>query len=305
MNAWGHWLVDWLADFYLLATALISAALVAGWMIRQPAKRYFVTAGAIIGLAILAVLCASPLWPRLVFIGRSSSTTAIGSAEVSAAPIVEPLTSRVPVVSGSPLVGSAEPQAEKKLRPNRRVILGENMHPQNQTSVKIDFPWLVATVFVVGAGIVSIWLIIGALRASRLCRLAQPAPDFALQELENISLSFGERAGMRVFRIPRLLVSHLIDVAAAWGLMRPTILLPCSALADVTLSPNCGHSVPEVGTGAKLRHSSHRPLIPSLAHTLASQSSPVDPTRSVCCWPTNGRTSAAAICGCWRSADGC
>ena len=168
MSAWTHPFLDWLGDYYILATALLLVTLLAGSLIRQPAKRYYVTAGAIIGLAILAVLCASPLWPRLVFIGRSASTIAGGPAEVSATPIVEPLAGRMPVVSGPPLVGSAKPQAERILRPNRRVNSQETGDIQNRTSARIDFPALVAAIFILGASIVSIWLAIGALRSPSL-----------------------------------------------------------------------------------------------------------------------------------------
>ena len=74
-------LVQWLADFYLLATLLLLVGLAARRWIGQPAHRLTVAWLVAAELAVLAVVCALPSWPRISLIASASQkTAAVGPA---------------------------------------------------------------------------------------------------------------------------------------------------------------------------------------------------------------------------------
>ena len=64
MTAWSEGLSGWLIDFYAAASIVLVAAITAGFLIRQPVKRMAVAWATLVGLTILAVLSATPAWPR-------------------------------------------------------------------------------------------------------------------------------------------------------------------------------------------------------------------------------------------------
>ncbi len=84
--------------------------------------------------------------------------------------------------------------------------------------------WLemAAAAYLASAGLVVVWLIWGAVAATRACRQAENAPESLREELLRI-VGDGRRA-------PRLLVSSRVKTAVALGLRRPTILLPAGLL---------------------------------------------------------------------------
>jgi beta-lactamase regulating signal transducer with metallopeptidase domain/protocatechuate 3,4-dioxygenase beta subunit len=96
---------------------------------------------------------------------------------------------------------------------------------------KLDPPTLITAIYLIGAAITLVWLLAGLIFSRRLRRGATVAPEAVQCELSTIigSLSSGERAGVRGL-VPQLLVSSQIPVASACGLLRPTILLPETAL---------------------------------------------------------------------------
>ena len=58
-------ILRWIVDFYLLATLALGLALVAGRWMRQPVRRLTLAWTTLVGLALLAVVCAMPGWPRV------------------------------------------------------------------------------------------------------------------------------------------------------------------------------------------------------------------------------------------------
>ena len=84
-------LVQWLADFYLLATLLLCVALAARRWIGQPAHRLTVAWLVAAELAVLAVVCALPSWPRFSLVA-SASQEAVASlpAADAGAPFAKP-----------------------------------------------------------------------------------------------------------------------------------------------------------------------------------------------------------------------
>lgn len=232
MSTWTQLLFQWLADYYLLATVLLALALAAGRMLRQPVQRDFLATVTVLGLMALAILCATPTWPRLS-LAKSNFTAPI--QDRPHAPSIRP-----------PEIIVRQPREEifKSIVPPRTILTSapQPIAPAPSStpaprpallesqSIHIDVYRLIAGGFVVGAATVSVWLLIGSLRVRRFCRLSQSAPEFAQRELEQI---VGAARSM-----PQLLISHLIDIAAACGLLRPTILLPVPAInSPPTLSP--------------------------------------------------------------------
>lgn len=87
-------LVQWLMDFYLVATTLLLIAVVARRWIRQPAHRLTVAWIVAVELAALAVACGLPIWPKIPLLATAPPETAAVAPEVQA---VEPLHTGPPV----------------------------------------------------------------------------------------------------------------------------------------------------------------------------------------------------------------
>lgn len=88
-------------------------------------------------------------------------------------------------------------------------------------------PWVVAAWF---AGALAFWLRLvgGWILAERLrSRLVRPAPREWQQALDRL------KAGIRVFRPVRLLVSAVVEAPAVVGWLRPALLVPVGALAGL------------------------------------------------------------------------
>ncbi len=64
MNAWLDPFVNWLADLYLLSSCLLLVGLISLRQLKQPAARMAVARSIAVGLAILALVAATPRWPR-------------------------------------------------------------------------------------------------------------------------------------------------------------------------------------------------------------------------------------------------
>ena len=214
-------LVQWLMDFYLVATTLLLIAVVARRWIRQPAHRLTVAWIVAVELAALAVACGLPIWPKIPLLATAPPETAAVAPEVQA---VEPLHTGPPVrpalMRRFPALGPShqKPVAE----------LPEPAAPPVPPEPRWTWNGLIAAGFLAGAVLVALRLCWGALAAAWICRSAPNAPDQLRAELSRIA------AGSR--RPPRLLVSPKMATAVALGILRPTILLPAT-LTDAGPGP--------------------------------------------------------------------
>ncbi len=269
MNTSIHWVCLWLADYYLSATILLAAVLAAGSLLREPVKRISLAWAALAGLALLALLCAAPFWPRLSIV--KSAEEPIAAAASKSIPAPAPAAVQPPSLPVRSITTNVDPSSWP-------IRLDDSLEPAiahvDHAAGQIDMSVLVAAVFLFGAAMISLWLLVGAIYSWRLCRSATPAPKFVEQALATVAreifLSPGARAGVR--GLPRLLVSPTIHTAAACGLLRPTILLPEDVLSSEPTALN-----PRVASdAATLTRSPLHPLTPSsaslralLAHELA------------------------------------
>jgi hypothetical protein len=91
MSVWIDEVAAWLIDFGLLATILLATTVMTGLTVRQPVQRILLAWTTLVGLLILAVLCAAPFWPRLVrFTPQSGSRMAAEQPERHVTPDVIP-----------------------------------------------------------------------------------------------------------------------------------------------------------------------------------------------------------------------
>lgn len=200
MNAWIESMAYWLADFYLAATVLLIAALVAMRACSQPAKRLAVAKAAIVAAALLAALCALPGW-SVVSLGGVDAREATEAASAL-------IPSEVARVNDVPRFDEVEPvaQASAPLPQPKRADIASTW----------DVAWLTVLVagYFVGCAAVATWLALGVVAAARLVRLAETFP-VELREALRSETDAGE-----------LLVSREIDVPVALGVFRPRVLLP-------------------------------------------------------------------------------
>ncbi len=214
----------WLADYGVATTLLLSAALVALALMRQPAKRLAVVKAVLLALMLLAGLCAVPGW-SLVYLATTSpapktstvETPAVRAAPAPSVPIAAP-------TNAAPVPANAAPLAAAAAMPHETLS------------------WLsiALAAYALGSVATLLWLAVGMAFARRLLHNAVPAPHRVEDTLTTVV------DGMR--SPPRLRVSNEIDVAAALGVRRPTVLLP-SAWANgrsaselrTVLAHECAH----------------------------------------------------------------
>lgn len=232
----------WLADYQLLAAALLLGVMLAIAALRQPAQRLAVAKSTLAALAALAILCALPGWSLVHLLSDD-------------APIVEPAPSRTePTPAFSSTLSTIEPAPDLFHAQPPESPAGAVLHTNSMDEVEpaspISWSTYLITAYAAGSAAVTLWLITGALLAHRVRRQATPAPP-ELQALLQ-QLCGNEK------RAPQLLISPHITAPVALGLRRPTILLPPSALPlpPSQLLPILAH---------ELAHLQHRDL-----HTLAA-----------------------------------
>jgi beta-lactamase regulating signal transducer with metallopeptidase domain/protocatechuate 3,4-dioxygenase beta subunit len=192
----------WLADYYLATTVLFAAAVATlAWM-KQPAKRMAVVKGTLLAAVLLIFLCALPGW-SVVHLAttapkspRPTATTPIGAAAPSPPVAIE---------------------AHEVLATVPADVV---MAPEVATAPAWSPSWLaiMLAVYALGSAAVLLRLALGVAFARRLLGEAAPAPVEVDEVLTTVLA--GERSR------PELRVSRRIDVAAALGILRPTVLLP-------------------------------------------------------------------------------
>lgn len=204
----------WLVDFHFLSTVLLLLVLAATGFLRQPVRRLVVAKSAVLSVLLLGLLSALPGWSPVHLLPRDKRATDIASVRQSPTLVeTRPASSVAPNVRMPELVLNAHRDATPAAEPS---------------IVRRWFPFTVkesiVLAYFVGSGCVLTWLGLGAVAASRLVQTSLPAPDRLRWVLAELTV--GDE------RVPDLRISDRVDVAAAIGVFRPTVLLPNTWLID-------------------------------------------------------------------------
>jgi beta-lactamase regulating signal transducer with metallopeptidase domain len=206
-------LAGWLIDFYLLATLLLGLTFVTFRWVRQPVHRLTAAWIVMIELAVLAVLCAVPAWPRISLVAAAPRDSRPATIEELSAGPPDVMSERIRRAQEGRGEKIAPPPADVSFTAVDRRVPGQ---PYGIAAMP-SFSVLFGSGFLVGLGIVGAWLCWGAVATIVLCRQASAAPPALRVQLAEI---------VHNSRLPRLLLSPRISNAAALGVLRPAILLP-------------------------------------------------------------------------------
>jgi beta-lactamase regulating signal transducer with metallopeptidase domain len=210
-------LFHWLADLYLLSTALLLIGLAVMYWCKQPARRMAVARSLAVGLAALATLATAPGWPRISAVESQAPRT----APVPHAAVIEAPTG-VTFERNAMSVAVGQPADAPQLARPARLDLPEPTKALSGPALPSWRSILVVT-FTIGAAMNLAWLALGAIQAVRLRQTAR-ATTPRLQALSR-----------RVFHdlpeAPRVCLSVRIGLPVAIGMVRPMIVLP-AAFAD-------------------------------------------------------------------------
>jgi beta-lactamase regulating signal transducer with metallopeptidase domain/tetratricopeptide (TPR) repeat protein len=235
----------WLADFQLLAAALLVGALLAIACLRQPARRLAVAKATLAALAVLAILCALPGW-SLVHLLREPPAEAIARV------LSEPASPAASAGFSAPIPAERDPIAP----PIDPAVGRPPLAPA--PAAPIDWIAIAVVTYAAGCAATTLWLIAGGLLARRVRREATPAPPEFQALLQQLC---GQEKPT-----PQLLISPRITAPVALGLRRPAILLPPplqggarGGISDASLPHNA--TAPTVLPPLQ--------LLPILAHELA------------------------------------
>jgi beta-lactamase regulating signal transducer with metallopeptidase domain len=255
-------LAPWLADFQLLAAALLLGVMLAIAALRQPAQRLAVAKSTLAALAALAILCALPGW---------SLVHLLSEPPVASEPIASTIAAPTPV---APTAATFAPPFDAEASAAAPPIAPSVAPAQPAPPIAKPIDWIAVTaaVYVMGSGTVTLWLIIGALLAHRVRREATPAPPELQQLLQE--LCGPEKS------TPQLLISPRITAPVALGLRRPAILLPPPSqggarggIHDVSILIDSESRSPLPPSTLPIQHSpfpiSSPQLLPILAHEQA------------------------------------
>ncbi len=223
---WMEQLAAWWVDYLAMATVLLVVVLAVGFAMRQPVQRMTMAWSAMVALVVLAVCCSVPGWPRWAvhsrlpitgqFTAKRSSTSNAGAAFKTVREYLEHRDRQPAADDSMARRGNLEKQ------PTGSTTNERGTKPAVSSSPPLNY-WLLATAaLLAGSALTLAWLILGHVRAWRLCRAATPAPEFAVAELR---LLVGPQD-----QLPQLLVDNRLSSAGAVGLWQPTILLPAHAL---------------------------------------------------------------------------
>ena len=204
---------NWLWDYYLLATALLAAVLLASRMLTQPARRLAIHWAIAVGLLLLALLCAIPGWSLL------HMTSPPPPEAVQWMEYLEPVTG--PAIQIADLPQSFTPAVPRVEELPADVELSQVVPAER--IVLINYGILVSYAIGIGALVSLLWLALGAWQVHRLRSQAEPAPEPINQLLEELA--------QPSHRKPAIGMSDRLTVAVAVGLRRPMVLLP-SSLAE-------------------------------------------------------------------------
>ncbi|MBA4107430.1 MAG: hypothetical protein C0485_16960 [Pirellula sp.] len=198
----------WLADYQLLAAALLLGVMLALASLRQPAQRLAVAKSTLAALAALALLCALPGWSLVHLLSEpQTSITSVAPTPFDTSSLAQSDSLLTPYESPATLAPSS-PSIERSV----------SAQPVAVPAKPIDWSVILVAAYATGSAAVTLWLITGAILARRVRQQATPAPR-ELQELLQ-QLCGPEKTP------PQLLLSDRIAAPVALSLHRPTILLP-------------------------------------------------------------------------------
>jgi len=109
MGSWADSVAYWLIDYYLAATLLLLLLVGVVRVISQPARRVAVVWGGLLGLILLAGLCATPGWHRYAILPRfEAPDAATKDADARTSSIsAEPASGRQPELTAAEALNSA------------------------------------------------------------------------------------------------------------------------------------------------------------------------------------------------------
>jgi beta-lactamase regulating signal transducer with metallopeptidase domain len=189
--------------------------------IKQPAKRRAVTQSTLVGLILLAALCALPGW-SLLNLTRATQTEPVKEAQSVRVQVAQTSVETTLRVVAPPL---NEPP---KGIPIERIEPAESQTASAPADLpRAPIPWRSFTLiaWATGAALTVAWLALGWSAARRLHRDSHPAPAYLLTLLRSLTSNHRGRA-----QDPQLLVCTQIDVAVALGVVHPAVLLPADWL---------------------------------------------------------------------------
>ncbi len=218
MNALSDYLLTWFADYYLLSTLLLGAALLVGACMRQPARRIAVAWAAVIGLAMLGGLLAVPGWSVVHLFGTSPPPPEPSEIAVE---MVLPASSVPTVVYQQPPTELQVLPPYSPTQPVQQGIAKVTPVPAEVREVNVSVYFLFP--LAIGSAIALAWLGLGAWQTYRLVSNSAPSTP----EVDSILRTLAPANETR----PLVRLSHWVATGVALGLMRPTILLP-QAYAD-------------------------------------------------------------------------
>jgi beta-lactamase regulating signal transducer with metallopeptidase domain len=248
MNAHLETIAHWLADYYLLSGAFIALSLGVLAAIRQPARRRAVSQSAIVGLVLLAALCAVPRWSMVSLITRPQP------ADFHQA---RPDFDQLARGADAAAVGQTLQNQIEDSPPARPIaaLTPRNVPDQTTSAPELSWSAIIAMIWVGGSLCVLSWLASGSLAARRMRCETNRAP----QDL----IALMKRVGESNKRSPRhieLLISNRTEVAVALGIWRPAVLLPEKWTTEFPLPLREG-----LGAGSDASHDGLRTI---LAHEL-------------------------------------
>jgi len=211
-------LAAWIVNYQALAAAVLLVALVAGLLVRQPARRAALDWATLAGLLALAGLSALPGWPRLVIFAAPAASEQPEAQPP--APIVP--AADAPRFSPREFTPRFEPTAPqvvpRQAAAPRPQVAASPVAPPKPKAV----PWRwselakpLVYAYLAGMLAVAAWLLWGGFESWRLVRRGTAPADDLLAELATLTPG----------KPPRLLVSRDVSAAAALGALRPTILV--------------------------------------------------------------------------------
>lgn len=236
MNAIFDGIALWLADFHLVATALLLGVLAALAVVKQPARRMAVVKATLGALAGLAVLCALPGWSAVhLFTDRQAPPSEAIADRLEKVPAEQSATQLIPHLNVDQI---PSPQ------PERQVVSQSESAPASQQSFEaVSWVRVALIAHAAGSAMVVAWLMAGAVMARRIRRGAVAASAELHLALERIA---GPSSA------PRLLASSQVATPVAMGVFDSTIILPSAMVGAgdaAPLAPILAHELAHVRNG--------------------------------------------------------